>query len=312
MDGQSPNRSGPVLGREVCSEHPDRAIAALAKRQRGVVARAQLRAIGLSRTAIDTRLRAGRLHPLYRGAYLVGHAGVLQGAREFAAVLVCGPDTVVSHRSAASLWSLLPHLPREVDITVAGRDCRRSDGIRVHRVGDLDVRDVRKLGGIPITTPARTILDLATTASSRELEQALAEAHARRLVRRTDLVSLLARVGPRPGAPALRALLDADAPALTRSQAEERFLALVRAPELPAPESNVRVGRHEVDFLWRDHGLVVEIDGFAFHSSRPAFERDRVRDAELASLGFRVIRVTWRQIVDRPEAVIARVAAALR
>jgi very-short-patch-repair endonuclease len=108
-------------------------------------------------------------------------------------------------------------------------------------------------------------------------------------------------------------LLDDDArPAITRSEAEERLLVLIRASELPHPEVNVRVGYHEVDFLWRSQRLVVEVDGFRFHSSRAAFERDRLRDAELAAMGFRVVRVTWRQLVNRPEAVVTRIATALR
>jgi very-short-patch-repair endonuclease len=131
------------------------------------------------------------------------------------------------------------------------------------------------------------------------------------LARRSEFVSLLARRSSRPGTHALRALLDDGTPALTRSQAEERLLALIRAAELPAPETNIRIDRHEVDFLWREQRLIVEVDGFRFHSSRSAFERDRQRDTELSSQGFRVIRITWRQIVDRPEALIARLAKAL-
>ena len=100
-------------------------------------------------------------------------------------------------------------------------------------------------------------------------------------------------------------------PALTRSEAEERLLTLIRSAELPAPETNIRIGRHEVDLVWRDQRLIVEVDGFRFHSSRSAFERDRRRDAELGTLGFRVMRVTWRQIVDEPQALIARLATAL-
>jgi very-short-patch-repair endonuclease len=267
----------------------------------------------LTEHAIDHRLRSGRLHALYQGVYLLGHPVPVPGARELGAVLACGPGSVVSHRTAAGLWKLLPHSPGEIEVTVAGprRDSRR--GIRVHRTSSLDRRDVRMLHGIPITTPARTLLDLAGGLPTRQLEQAVAEAYARGLTNRSQLASLLARIGPRPGIPALRSLLDADrAPALTRSQAEERFLALVRAAELPPPESNVRLGTYQVDFLWREQRLIVEINGFAFHSSRTAFERDRRRDAELAALGYRVIRVTWRQIVDRPEAVIARIAGALR
>lgn len=116
----------------------------------------------------------------------------------------------------------------------------------------------------------------------------------------------------RTGAARLRALVEGgEGPAITRSEAEERFLALVRAAELPPPEVNVRVNDHEVDFLWRDEGLVVEIDGFRFHSSREAFERDRRRDARLQAAGVRVMRVTWRQAVDDAYATLARLVQAL-
>ena len=290
----------------------ERAIAELASRQRGVVTRNQLRANGVSLAAIDHRLRSGRLHSLYRGVYLVGHAVPPRGARDLGAVLACGPGSVLSHRSAAALWRLHPAQPTVVDVTVPGRRCDSKRGIRVHRVALLDRRDVRKLGGIPVTTPARTLLDLAADVRGRELERAVAEAEARRLTNRSQLLSLIARVAPRPGVAALRSLLTDDRrPALTRSEAEERLLALIRAAELPAPAVNVSVAGQEVDFLWPDRRLVVEVDGFAFHSHRAAFERDRKRDAVLAALGYRVIRVTWRQIVASPEAVVARIAGAL-
>jgi very-short-patch-repair endonuclease len=146
----------------------------------------------------------------------------------------------------------------------------------------------------------------------REVERALAEAEVRRLLRRHEVITALARAGRHRGTAALRKLLAADrAPALTRSEAEERLLALIRSAQVPLPDVNVRLGRHEVDFLWREEGLVVEADGFGFHSSRLAFERDRSRDAELQAQGWRVIRVTWRQIVHQPEVVVARIAAAL-
>jgi very-short-patch-repair endonuclease len=290
---------------------PERAIAELAAKQRGVITRAQLLELGLTRTTIDNWVKHSRLHPLYRGVFLLGHPRPIAGARNLAAVLACGRGAVLSHLSAAGLWRLLPGQEGDVDVTVPGRNPGRRRGIRVHRVNALDRRDVRKLGGIPITSPARTIFDVAAVVRRRELEQALAEAYARRLARRSDFVSLLARRSSLPGTRALRALLDDGTPALTRSQAEERLLALIRTAELPAPEINVRIGRDEVDFMWRDQRLIVEVDGFRFHSSRSAFEHDRRRDAGLSSQGFRVIRITWRQIVDRPEALIARLAKAL-
>jgi very-short-patch-repair endonuclease len=290
---------------------PEQAISELAAKQRGVVTRAQLLELGLTRTTVDNWVKHSRLHPLYRGVFLLGHPRPIAGARELAAVLACRPGAVLSHPSAAGLWRLLPRPKGDVDVTVPGRNPGRKPGIRVHRVIALDPRDIRKLGGIPITSPARTILDLASVVRRRDLEQALAEAYARRLARRSEFVSLLARRSSRPGTHALRTLLEDGTPALTRSQAEERLLALIRAAELPQPEVNIRIGRHEVDFVWRDQRLIVEVDGFRFHSSRSEFERDRRRDAELGTLGFRVMRVTWRQIVNEPEALVARLATAL-
>jgi very-short-patch-repair endonuclease len=143
-------------------------------------------------------------------------------------------------------------------------------------------------------------------------EQAYAEAQARRLVSTAGLWAVVCRNGKRPGAGVLSAILDAGAgPALTRSEAEERLLSLIRSAGLPPPETNVRLGAHEVDFLWRSERLIVEVDGFRFHASRAAFERDRLRDAKLLAHGFRVIRVTWRQIVRDPEGTVVRITSAL-
>jgi very-short-patch-repair endonuclease len=165
---------------------------------------------------------------------------------------------------------------------------------------------------IPVTTPARTLLDLAAGGVFRDFERALAEAQIRRLVRRRELAELLQRNQGRRGSRVLRGALAAETePVLTRSEAEERLLELVRHARLPPPEGNVRLGEHEVDLLWRKQRLIVEIDGFRFHSSRAAFERDRIRDAELQANGFRVIRVTWRQIVREPDAMLARIARLL-
>jgi very-short-patch-repair endonuclease len=287
---------------------------ALAARQHGVVSRAQLVALGFSKAAIDARVKAGRLYPLYRGVYLVGHPLVPPFAREMGAVLACGDGAVVSHLSAAHLWALLPYPARHrrIDVTVPGRDSRGGEGIRAHRVKRLHPRDTRTCRRIPVTTPARTILDLAGSELPRVFEQALAEAERRKLVTRRHLEAVLERNGRRAGAPLLRAALASDAaPPWTRSEAEERFLALVRSAGLPPPEVNVRLGPYEVDFLWRAERLIVEVDSFGFHSSRAAFESDRLRDAELQANGLRVVRVTWRQLAGEPEEMLGRLARAL-
>jgi very-short-patch-repair endonuclease len=155
-------------------------------------------------------------------------------------------------------------------------------------------------------------VDLAEMGSDRELERATHEAITRRLINARRLLADTERYRGRRGIGRLKKLLEgADPPTLTRSEAEERFLALVRAAGLPAPEVNVRVHGHEVDFLWREQRLIVEVDGFQFHSARAAFERDRGRDAELQAAGMRVLRVTWRQVVDAPYATLTNLVRAL-
>jgi very-short-patch-repair endonuclease len=295
-------------------ESADQVIAAIATRQHGIVSRAQLRSAGLDRHSIDRRIRGGRLHPVHRGVYAVGHRAMAGGSREIAALLACGRRAVVSHRSAAALLQLLPYPanPGPVDVTVVGRQVTRRRGIRAHRAGSLQRRDVRKVDGIRVTSAARTLLDLATVLPPSLLERAIAEGQVRGIARKRDLVDQLDRNPGRRGTRVLRRLLEVDGgPALTRSEAERRLLKLIRAAELPMPEVNARVGGHEVDFLWPRHKLAVEVDGFAFHSSRASFERDRQRDSSLAAHGYTVIRVTWRQLVDAPAAVVARIAASL-
>lgn len=290
---------------------PDDAVVRIAARQHGVVTRRQLLAAGLTRNVIDYRLRRRHLQVVHRGVYLVGPVPPPRH-REMAACLACGPAAVVSHRSAAGLWRLSapPGRAAPVDITTRTWD-RARPGIRTHRSRTLRDGEVTRLAGIPITTPARTIVDLAARASFRQLERALAEAQALGLTTPDEVGSLLRRYPRRPGAPLLRTVLDLDHMALTRSPAEERFLNLVRKAALLAPEVNVTVAGYEVDFLWRATRLVAEVDGFGPHSSREAFERDRRRDADLLAAGFRVLRVTWRELTRRPEAVVARLARAL-
>ena len=272
------------------------------------MARRQLLDAGFGPGAIKRKIRAGRLHPVHRGVYLVGHPVPPTGAREMAAALACAPNAFISHRDAAVIHHLLPHpaQPGPVHVTVEGRDCGHRKGIRVHRVTRLPPDEVGTLDGIPVTSPARTLIDLAAI-GSRELEEAAAEAERRRLVEREDL---LARSQGRRGAKSLRRILDRGT-ALTRSEAERRVLALIRKAALPSPTANVPLHGYEVDFLWPTQHLVVEVDGFAYHGHRHAFESDRERDAVLTAAGYAVIRVTWRQLLDRPEAVVARVAAAL-
>ena len=290
----------------------DRLIGDLAGRQYGVVSRSQLLAMGIGVGAIQTRVRKHYLHRLHRGVYAVGHLALVPLAREMAAVLACGLTAAISHRSSAVVWYLLPAIDdADIDVTVMTRKGRRA-GLRIHQTGRLSPQDIRHLRGLPVTTPSRTIIDLAECVTDRELERAVHEAITRRLVNARRLRAELDQYRGRRGISRLKQLLDNDGPStLTRSEAEERFLALVRSAGLPAPEVNVLVQGHRVDFLWRDQGLVVEVDGFQFHSTREAFERDRRRDAELQRAGLRVLRVTWRQVVDSPYATLANLVGAL-
>ena len=289
----------------------DAIIGALAEGQRGVVTRAQLLAAGVSGRAVDGRIAKGLLRPLYRGVFQVGPIAP-PGMRELAACLACGPGAVVADRCAAGLWQMRPSpgASAPVDVLVCGGE-RRHAGIRVRRAARLEDDDRTVLDGIPITTPARTLCDLAATLTTSELERALARAMARRLTTRAALESMLARASGRPGAHRLRALIAGDGPPLTRSEAEERLLALVGRAGLPAPEVNVRIAGCEVDFLWRAQRLVTEVDGYAFHADVAAFENDRRRDLLLVARGMRVVRVTWRQLTREPETVLVRLAQAL-
>jgi very-short-patch-repair endonuclease len=231
-----------------------------------------------------------------------------------AAVLACGLEAVLSHTSAAVVWGLLPTESGEGPVHVSIRDRYRilGPGIRVHRVRTLEPDETTILDGIPITTPARTLLDLASSSGQRALEGAVARAERLGLADRGDLVTLVGKRRWVRGAPALGTLLAQNGPpAFTRSEAEAEFLDLVRRARLPTPSVNSKVKGYEVDFLWRSARLIAEVDGFAFHSSRDAFERDRERDGVLVAAGFRVLRVTWRQLTREPEAVLARLLRAL-
>lgn len=291
----------------------DAAIQDVAGLQHGVVARRQLVEAGLSEHRIDYRLECGQLTPIYRGVYAVrGPVGRLQ--REFAAVLAAGDGCLISHRAAAAALELLPPRPAEAPVEISTlRDVRIGGaGIRIYRVSGLDSDEVMMREGLPLTSPARTILDLAGVCGSRDLERALATALHRRLVERADLQALLDRYPRRKGRGRLRALIIVDGrPAFTRSEAERRFLDLVRGAGLPRPQTNVIVEGFEVDFFWSEQRLIVEVDGRAYHAGDPAFEGDRNRDAVLMAAGFRIMRVTWKQIVRESLPLLVRLAQVL-
>lgn len=292
----------------------ERVILALAERQHGVLARRQLLEIGLSRNAISHRVAVGRMHRVYHGVYLISPPGLLgPRGRWLAAVLACGEESVLSHRSAAALWGVrLTSAPR-VDVIVPGRTRARQHGIKVHLVRRLEAQDRDVVDWIPVTSLPRTLLDLATILPAWDLDGALEKADRRELLDVAAVKRLCEPGSGRRGAPALRpALARYCGPAGTRSELERRFLDLCRAEGFPLPQVNVLVLGLEVDFFWEQAGLVVELDGFEFHRSRAAFERDRARDAKLHLAGLRVLRVTHRQLEHHLQEVVGTVRGLLQ
>ena len=279
----------------------DAGIAQLATRQSGVVSRAQLLRLGFDAEQIKHRLTVGRLHPIHRGVYAVGHDALPQRGRLIAALLVVGPHTALSHGIAEALWKLTPSMPQLVELTTTRRAPRKRDGLRVYTTRQLTMR---RLDGLPVTTPIQTLLDLAATRPPEAVERACSEALYLRLVNAGDLATQRGR-----GAPILRALAADAAP--TRSRLERALRPVLKAHGLSQPEINVRLGRYRPDFLWREHRVVVETDGFRAHGHRLAFEHDRARDATLQAAGYAVLRFTWRQVKDDPHTVAARIAATL-
>ncbi|MGI8460995.1 MAG: DUF559 domain-containing protein [Solirubrobacterales bacterium] len=243
-----------------------RLIAQIAARQHGVITTAQLAYAGLTPTMITDRVRRGFLHRLYRGVYAVGHKNLTQEGRWLAAVLAFGPKALLSHASAAALWSLVPWpTSAVVHVTVPAAGTRRKRcGIQLHYSSTLTSKDLTRRHNIPVTTRERTLADMGW--------------------------------GAEP----------------TRSHLERLFVRLVSVAGLPKPEVNVHVGPYRVDFLWRAERVVVEVDGFAFHSSRGSFESDRARDRELQRRGYVVLRFTYREVNEEPDAVAASLWSPLR
>lgn len=275
----------------------ERELAAMAQRQHGVVARRQLKALGIEDGAIKARLRIGQLHAVHRGVYSLGHRRLTIRGTWLAAVLACGDEALLSHRSAAALWGLMRTRRSPVEVTSCrGRTGRA--GILLHRSPTANgERSIE--AGIPVTSVARTLLDLAEVLDEDGLRRAVEEADRLKLFRMTALEQVCARAGKRKGLVALHRLIDAACePVFTRSPLENRFAEFYRVhlADLPAPVTNVSILDHEVDAYWPAHRLIVEMDSWEFHSHRAAFESDRARDAKMQTEGYRVIRLTHRQL----------------
>jgi very-short-patch-repair endonuclease len=279
-----------------------------------------MRAIGMTDREIARAVGAGRLHRVFRSAYAIGHPHASPRGRLLAATFACGKGALISHRSAAALLGLLDKGPAVIDIIPVSEAGRAIDGIRFHRVRPPRRDEVGAVDGIPCTSPARTLVDIAGTVGDWTLRSCFERAAQRKLL---DIPAIEASMDPeRRGNPSLRKLINEWRKAATvarkgklKSPLEAKVLPLLLRRNLPAPLLNAPVeipnGRIEVDFLWPDHRLVVEADSRDFHGTDLAFERDRWRDRELFSAGYSTLRVTHRQAEREAVAVADAIATRL-
>jgi very-short-patch-repair endonuclease len=293
----------------------ERRLATLAGHQYGVVGRWQLVELGFGDEPIKGALASGHLHPLHRDAYAVGHRIVTKRGKWLAAVLAMGPGAFLSHESAAALWGLAGDQPK-VDVNAPrGRQVRpgRASGIKVHRckftADEVTVRD-----GIPVSTVARTLFDLAERSPPHRLKNAWDESSRLRLLRVPEVAVVYERGhGRRRARKRIGTFLAAEQRHVedTASPLEDRFAAFVVAQRLPPPQTDVLVDGDEVDVLWPEARLIVELDSWEFHAHRAAFEKDRDRDADHLLAGYRTVRVTHRRLSDEPSRLAAQIRALL-
>lgn len=284
-------------------------IAAIASKSHRIVTHAQLITAGLGSDAITYRARTGRLHREFDGVYAVGPPATTRLERAAAAVLACGPTAALSHASAMVLWGFWRRWEAPVEVTVTGGR-PRPPGLTVHRSRILSRTEIRTQLGVPVTSPARTLLDIAPRLMPQRLERTVDDAlHTDFLTRR----ALAAQISKHPharGSAAVAALLSTtDGP--SRSGWEQAFPAFCRRHGLPRPRLNTTAAGYEVDALFPREQLIVELDSWRFHNSRTAFESDRNRDADTLRAGFATIRVTWRRMRESPAQEADRLHAIL-
>lgn len=287
------------------------ALAERARRQHGVVSIRQLRRLGFDKDAVRRAVEAGRLHPLYRGVYAVGHRRLTWEGHCLAAVLACAPGAVASHATAAWLWGILRSRPERLDVTAASRR-HRKQGVRLHYAELTDVdRAIRD--GIPVTSLARTLLDVAASLPFDRLGKCIEEADKRGIFDLGPIDDLLARCSRHPGVTALHRALAAyrPDPAVTRSDVERDFRALVEDAGLPPPSMNFVVAGYELDAYWERERFGVELEVYETHGTRAAFERDGPRQEDLMLRGVETIRVSGTRLAREPATVATRVAAHL-
>jgi very-short-patch-repair endonuclease len=276
--------------------------------QRAMVHRSQLFALGFTRGSYEHRVRTGALRRVLPSVLSVVDPVLEPLAQETAGLLYAGEDAVLSHESAAALWGLIA-TPSFVVITMIGRHVRSQPGLRLHEVDALDIRDARMHLGFPVTSPARTLIDCA---GSPGIERLLNEARALKLVKDSEIDAAMSRCPGRKGVKAMRALLEAEQDSgFTRSEAERILRRLVDKAGLERPVFNTRVEGVEADAYWPRLRVVVEVDGYRFHGSFRAFERDRAKANALVAVGYVVLRFTWAQLTERPMLVAATIARAL-
>ena len=299
--------------RQRIADEVDARVALIAQRDFGVISTDELRDCGLSRENVRHRVTRGRLHPLHRTVYAVGHPNIALPGRFLAAVKACGDGAVLSHFAAAAHWCLVEWDHRPVEVTVTTEGTRLHRGIKARRTTLLDACDVTRRQGIPVTAPARTALDCAAILQGTPLRRLVREGQGRGLVSIADLVEVLGRLGPRRVSRRIAEIV-ATGPAPTRSVLEDAVLDLLVRGGVAHPLVNEPLlldGRRVVpDFRWPKQRLVVEADGAAWHDHKLAREDDAERQALLEAHGDRVLRVTWDQAVARGPQTLARIKAA--
>lgn len=278
-------------------------MAKLAESQGSVIAHRQLRELAVGQDAIEYRVHIGRLHPLFTGVYAVGTPTPPQRGLFMGAVLSCGEGALLSYTSAGAHRNLMKLGWGDVHVTVLRGHCADRDGIRVHRVRRLHPDDCDVLDGIPVTSLARTLLDLAEVVPRRKLVYALEQAERLRVLDMSALDACMTRNRGRRGLKALTAAIKEVEPEAehTRSKMERLFIDFCRRYELKIPAMNVSVEGFAVDGLWADAKLVLELDSWTYHRSRRSFEEDRRRDAVLKLSGYGVLRVTYRWLIEEPD-----------
>jgi predicted transcriptional regulator of viral defense system len=278
-------------------------LAAIAGRQHGVVTRRQLLEAGISAKEVVVRLRRGTLIPVHRGVYRVGHRAPNDEATYMAAVLACGTGAVLGGQAAGHLFGIAMRR-RAPGAEVMAPTERRVAGVRVHRARTLDRRDTTVWRGIPVTTVARTLVDLAATLGDEELKRSCHEADVRFRITPAHVDHVLDRWANAPGSRRLRRVLHGDAD-VTLSTIERRFRELVVAEGLPLPQMNRVASARRVDCRWPEHRMTVELDSYTYHRTRHAWERDRRREREAFARGDSIRRYTRDDILVDPAAMLA-------